>query len=149
MEKIGHIGTEWCMYVSLNGVCHHYTHSQRSCRGGILDSPCLSIRPSVCASLVQHKAITLNTADLLSTEPIGKKHWYLNQDTNIFYQENAFKNTVCQMAAIFFCWPQDVYWVMDVTISSHLQYCACMVGRQRWKACHFTIMAALLVVVYV
>ena len=34
------------------------------------------------------------------TGPLGKK-WNFNSNLNIFIQENLFKNTVCEIAAIF------------------------------------------------
>ena len=38
-------------YTKLEGGYTGYTPAQRSWRGGILDSPCPSVRPSVCPSV--------------------------------------------------------------------------------------------------
>ena len=43
MAYLTHWG--WVTHISIN---HHYTPAQRSWMGGILDSPCSSVRPSVC-----------------------------------------------------------------------------------------------------
>ena len=48
--KCNYPGVMFCHYV-IPGILYYYTPAQRSWRGGILDSPCPSVRLSVCPSV--------------------------------------------------------------------------------------------------
>ena len=49
---------------------------------------------------IRRQAIISTNAGLLSIEPQEQLQWNYNQNTEIFIEENAFENIVCEMAAI-------------------------------------------------
>ena len=100
-----HIGRrrhEWWSHTS----CRNSPSTMAWMVSGVKCSPShlthLSLMPSVNCDRIgsgnRWQAITTTSADLLILR--DKFQWKLNRNSNIFIQENAFENVVCEMAAI-------------------------------------------------
>ena len=77
-------------------------------------------------------AIIWTNAGILFIEPLGtNKSDILNQNWNIFIEENALENVVCEMASIL-CWPQCV----DVTCILFGDGLRWSFSRWNWWLCY-------------
>ena len=74
---------------------------------------------------VPRQTITWNNADLWSMKSLGRSHWNLNENTNVFMEENAFDDAVCKMSVTSFR-PQ---WV--VVVFSRMRKCT-LWGNYHW-----------------
>ena len=67
-----------------------------------LTFPDLGLKPHICLFLFLYLAITQTNIDI-ANETLGNKwQWWLNQNTNIFYQEKSFENAVCKLSTILY-----------------------------------------------